>query len=131
MKIKIEEKTESPLLNRQDITFLVEHPSSSTPPRLDIRAKLAAMLNCQEDQLYIIKLQGQYGQFVTRGVAHYYSSKELALTHEQKYVLKRHTTEAATDTASAPSKKKAPIKEEETEEETEEEKAPPEEGKRS
>lgn len=130
MKIKIEEKTENPLLNRQDITFLVEHPNSSTPTRLDIRAKLAALLNCPEDQLYVIKLHGQYGQFVTRGLAHYYSSKELALTHEQKYVLKRHTTEAAADAASAPSKKKAPIEEEtegEPEEEGEEEKAPPEE----
>jgi ribosomal protein S24E len=93
MKIKIEEKQENPLLNRQDISFLVDHSGEATPPRIDVRAKLAAMLNCKEDQLYIVKFNGLFGQSITHGFAHLYPSKEVAFSSEQKYVLKRHVTE--------------------------------------
>ncbi len=96
MKIKIEEKHENSLLNRQDITFLVDHSGTATPPRNDVRAKLAAMLNSKEDQLYIIKLSGLYGQSTSQGYAHLYPTKEAALTHEQAYIIKRHTIEEAT-----------------------------------
>jgi small subunit ribosomal protein S24e len=90
MKINVEEKTENLLLNRQDITFQVDHTGSATPPRSDVRAKLAAILNCKEDQLYIIKLDGLYGQSTTQGYAHLYPSKEIALAQEQAHIIKRH-----------------------------------------
>ncbi|MFX1564997.1 MAG: 30S ribosomal protein S24e [Promethearchaeota archaeon] len=96
MKIKIEEKQENPLLSRQDITFQVDHSGEATPPRIDVRAKLAAMLNCKEDQLYIVKFNGLYGQSTTHGYAHLYPSKEVALSLEQKHILKRHATEEET-----------------------------------
>lgn len=102
MKIKIEDKQENSLLKRQDITFLVEHAGTSTPPRLDVRDKLAAQMNCQTDQLYIIKLQGLYGQSATRGLAHLYASKEEALAQEQAHIIKRHSTGEAAPAAPAP-----------------------------
>lgn len=102
MKIKIEEKHENPLLKRQDITFLVEHTGTATPPRLDVRDKLAAQMNCQTDQLYVIKLQGLYGQSSTRGLAHLYASKEEALAQEQAHIVRRHSTEEAAPAAPAP-----------------------------
>jgi len=114
MKIKIEEKTENPLLNRQDITFQVDHSGSATPPRSDVRAKLAAMLNCKEDQLYITKLDGQYGQSATLGYAHLYPSKEVAVTHEQSHIIKRHPAEEAAP--SPPKEPAAPAPEEKKEE---------------
>ncbi|MFX1576341.1 MAG: 30S ribosomal protein S24e [Promethearchaeota archaeon] len=101
MKIKIEEKHENPLLNRQDITFLVDHSGTATPPRIDVRAKLAAMLNCQEDQLYITKLIGLYGQSISQGKAHLFPSKEVALSQEQSYIIKRHSSEDVTPPPSA------------------------------
>ena len=85
MKIKIEEKHENSLLKRQDITFLVDHSGTATPSRIDLRAKLAAMLNSKEDQLYIIKLSGLYGQSTSQGYAHLYPTKEAALKQEQAY----------------------------------------------
>ncbi|MFX1319034.1 MAG: hypothetical protein ACFE9D_02250 [Promethearchaeota archaeon] len=96
MKIKIEEKNDNALLQRQEITFLIDHTGTATPPRVDARAKLAAMLNCKEDQLYIIKLVGQYGQSISQGYAHLYPSKEAAETQEQTYIKKRNGAEEAT-----------------------------------
>ena len=127
MKIKIKEKNENPLLKRQDITFLVEHSGTATPPRLDVRDKLAAQMNCQTDQLYVIKLQGLFGQSSTRGLAHLYASKEAALILEQNHIIKRHSTEEAAPAAPAP-----PTPKEEVEvapEEKIEEKPPKEEAK--
>jgi small subunit ribosomal protein S24e len=95
MKIKIEDKHENSLLNRQDITFLIDHTGNATPTRNDVRAKLAAMLNSKEDQLYIIKLSGLYGQSTSQGYAHLYPTKEAALKHEKAYIIKRHTIEEA------------------------------------
>ena len=122
MKIKIEEKHENPLLKRQDITFLVEHTGTATPPRVDVRDKLAAQMNCQTDQLYVIKLQGLYGQSTTRGLAHLYASKEEALTQEQAHIIKRHSTEEAAPAAPAPP---APKEEAEVAPEEKIEKKPP------
>ena len=118
MKIKIEEKHENILLTRQDITFLVDHSGTATPSRVDVRAKLAAMLNCKEDQLYIIKLTGLYGQSTSQGFAHLYPSKEVAVTHEQAHIIKRHTKEEAAPAPSmepaetAPEEPKEVLKEE-------------------
>jgi ribosomal protein S24E len=126
MKIKIEEKSANPLLNRQDITFTVEHTGTATPVRLDVRAKLVAMLNCKEEELYIIRLQGLYGQATAKGYAHLYPSKEAAIEHEPEYIIKRHTKEEAAAPEAppppAPKEEKAPAKEEKAP--AKEEKAP-------
>ena len=132
MKIKIEEKQENSLLNRQDITFLVDHTGDPTPTRNDVRAKLAAMLNSKEDQLYIIKLSGLYGQSTSHGYAHLYPTKEAALKYGHTYIIKRHSTEEAapppTPTEKVEEPKEAP-KEEERPPEKKEEKAKPKEEK--
>ena len=118
MKIKIEDKIDNPLLNRQDIHFTVEHPGTATPLRLDVRAKLVAMLNCKEEELFITKLSGLYGQATVKGLAHLYPSKEAALAHEQAYIIKRHAKGEVASTESPPSsapkeeKAKEPVKEE-------------------
>ena len=132
MKIKIEEKHENSLLKRQDITFLVEHTGTATPPRLDVRDKLAAQMNCQTDQLYVIKLQGLYGQSSTRGLAHLYASKEEALAQEQAHIVRRHSTEEAAPAAPAPPAPKEEVEaapEEKVEEKPPKKEKPPEEAK--
>ncbi len=123
MKIKIEDKKENLLLKRQDIMFFVEHTGTATPPRLNVRAKLAAMLNCKEDQLFIIKLNGLFGQSVAQGYAHLYPSKEAALMQEQTHIIKRHSQEepAPPVTAEPPPKEEV----ETTPKKPEEVKAPP------
>jgi small subunit ribosomal protein S24e len=132
MKIKIEEKHENPLLKRQDITFLVEHTGTATPPRIDVRDKLAAQMNCQTDQLYVIKLQGLFGQSATRGLAHLYASKEAALAQEQNHIINRHSTEEAAPAASAQPTPKEEVEvapEEKIEEKPPKKEEPPEEKK--
>jgi small subunit ribosomal protein S24e len=129
MKIKIEEKHENPLLKRQDITFLVEHTGTATPPRVDVRDKLAAQMNCQTDQLYVIKLQGLYGQSTTRGLAHLYASKEEAMTQEQTHIIKRHSTEEAAPAPPAPKEEPEIAPEEKIKEKPPKKEKPPEEAK--
>ncbi|MDO8123590.1 MAG: hypothetical protein Q6364_04355 [Candidatus Hermodarchaeota archaeon] len=132
MKIKIEEKHENSLLKRQDITFLVEHTGTATPPRLDVRDKLAAQMNCQTNQLYVIKLQGLFGQSSTRGLAHLYASKEEALAQEQNHIIKRHSTEEAPPAVPAPPAPKEEVEvapEEKIEEKPPKKEKPPEEAK--
>jgi small subunit ribosomal protein S24e len=129
MKIKIEEKHENPLLKRQDITFLVEHTGTATPPRVDVRDKLAAQMNCQTDQLYVIKLQGLYGQSTTRGLAHLYASKEEAMTQEQTHIIKRHSPEEAAPAPPAPKEEPEIAPEEKIKEKPPKKEKPPEEAK--
>lgn len=92
MQIKIQQKVENKLLNRQDVTFLVDHAGAPTPPRLEVRSKLAAVLNCKEDQVYIVALAGVFGSSTSKGEARFYPSSETALAREQKHILRRHKT---------------------------------------
>ena len=90
MQIKIQQKVENKLLKRQDVTFLVDHAGAPTPPRLEVRSKLAALLNCKEDQVYIVALAGVFGSSTSKGEARLYPSSETALAQEQKHILRRH-----------------------------------------
>lgn len=142
MQIKIQQKVENKLLNRQDITFLVDHAGAPTPPRLEVRAKLAAILNCKEDQLYIVAVAGVFGSSTSKGEARLYPSSEIALAREQKHILTRHKTKeerkveqekkAEAKAKEEEAKEKAPKKEakaKEAKEEGAEEKEPKKEGK--
>jgi ribosomal protein S24E len=115
MQIKIQQKVENKLLNRQDITFLVDHAGAPTPPRLEVRAKLAAMLNCKEDQLYIVAVAGVFGSSTSKGEARLYPSSEIALVREQKHILTRHKTKEERK-AEESKKAEAKAKEEEAKE---------------
>ena len=131
MQIKIQQKVENKLLNRQDITFLVDHAGAPTPPRLEVRAKLAAMLNCKEDQLYIVAVAGVFGSSTSKGEARLYPSLEIALVREQKHILTRHKTKeerkveedkkAEAKAKAEEAKEKAPKKEAKAKEAKEEE----------
>jgi ribosomal protein S24E len=142
MQIKIQQKAENKLLNRQDITFLVDHAGAPTPPRLEVRTKLAAMLNCKEAQLYIVALAGVFGSSTSKGEARLYPSSEIALAREQKHILTRHKTKeerkadedkkAEAKAKEEEAKEKAPKKEakaKEAKEEEAKEKEPEKEGK--
>jgi ribosomal protein S24E len=142
MQIKIQQKVENKLLNRQDVTFLVDHAGAPTPPRLEVRAKLAAILNCKEDQLYIVAVAGVFGSSTSKGEARLYPSSEIALAREQKHILTRHKTKeerkveeekkAEAKAKEEEAKEKEPKKEakaKEAKEEGAEEKEPKKEGK--
>jgi ribosomal protein S24E len=115
MQIKIQQKVENKLLNRQDITFLVDHAGAPTPPRLEVRTKLAAMLNCKEAQLYIVAVAGVFGSSTSKGEARLYPSSEIALAREQKHILTRHKTKEERK-AEEDKKAEAKAKEEEAKE---------------
>ncbi len=88
--LKIVEDKENKLIERREIQFIVEHLGNPTPSRLDIRAKLAAILDVNPETLFVIKTETEYGIGRTRGLAHIYETLERAMAIESKYIIERH-----------------------------------------
>lgn len=112
MEIIINSKKENQLLEREEITFTVNHDLKGTPSREEIRNKLAALLNVDIQKLFIEKVETDYGAAKSKGIANVYKSQERALLIEPKYIVKRHSGEKATE-----EKKEAKTKEKEKEKE--------------
>ncbi|MHA1212859.1 MAG: 30S ribosomal protein S24e [Candidatus Heimdallarchaeota archaeon] len=90
MKIKILEKKNNKLLDRMEVSFQVDS-EAETPRRLDVKAKLAALIN-HDDNLLIIKGIHQIrGMKKSKGIAHEYSSIEDLKRVEREYLINRNT----------------------------------------
>jgi small subunit ribosomal protein S24e len=94
MEIKILERKENPLLDREEVDFSVEYTESATPSRLAIKTKLAAMLNADADQTIIRRIDGHFGRQVSHGIAYVYPDVETAKRIESKHIIKRNTAGA-------------------------------------
>ena len=93
MEVRIISRKENPLLEREELVFIVEHDSQGTPPREEIRNKLAAMLDVDTQKLFIKKIESEYGIARSKGIARVYKSLERALLVEPKYIIKRNLGE--------------------------------------
>lgn len=92
-EIKIISEKENPLLERKEIEFIIFHAGQGTPKRVDIRKKLAAILNKDVDCVYIEHLYSKTGKPETRGEARIYKRKEKALAIEPKHIIERNKIE--------------------------------------
>ncbi|MFQ6120083.1 MAG: 30S ribosomal protein S24e [Methanosarcinales archaeon] len=90
MEIEIIEEKTNPLLNRQEITFKIEH-KDATPSRNYVKKKLVALLNSKPELVIIEKLSSQFGKKETLGYAKIYESRKRAEQIEREYILKRNT----------------------------------------
>ena len=90
MEIEIQSKTENPLLNRQEIHFLVQHNGEQTPKRELIRSELADKLKVKKDQIIVDHMNSHYGISTTIGYAKIYKSVKEAKNFEKDYLLKRN-----------------------------------------
>ncbi len=88
--INILSETENKLLNRKEIEFEITHPTSSTPKRLDIRKKIAAQFNKEENLTLIIQLDTKYGIGLTKGQARLYENATDIKKIEPAYMIKRN-----------------------------------------
>ena len=95
--IEIISDTENKLLNRQEIEFEINHPTSSTPNRLEIKKKIAAQFNKEEALTIIKKLETKYGIGLTIGQARIYNSMIDIQDIEPAYVIKRNNPEEKTE----------------------------------
>lgn len=109
MEIKLKNRKENPLMEREEIKFEVEHQNSPTPSRAEVMEELASELDVSEDLILIDKLATLHGRHTASGMARIYESEERLKELEPEFLSDR--TE----------KSKGKSEESEAEEDTEEE----------
>ncbi len=76
--IEILEEKKNPLIDRNEIKFRIDHFNESTPNRLEIKKKIAALKNSNEKFTIIRKIQTHFGGAYDIGIANIYEeAKEL------------------------------------------------------
>ena len=76
--IEILEEKKNPLIDRNEIKFRIDHFNESTPNRLEIKKKIAALKNSNEKFTIIRKIQTHFGGAYDIGTANIYEeAKEL------------------------------------------------------
>lgn len=99
MEVKLVSRSKNPFFNREEVTFVVEHEGEGTPSRVEVRRRLAALLNVSLDQVFVKKIEAEYGVGQSKGVARIYSSKDAALQIEPDYIIKRNLGEESKSAA--------------------------------
>ena len=100
MDIKITNNTRNELLSRNEIGFTATY-DGSTPTRIDIGAKIAALQNVPVNNLVLSPLESKFGSRSISGVARIYDTPELLKSTEREYLIKRGQSQKAEDTAVA------------------------------
>jgi len=104
MEININQQTENPLLNRKEIHFNCTYQGESTPKVLEVKSRLAAVLDADKKLLVVDKLNPQFGEGKAQGYAKLYDSEKSLTEIERKHILEKNQE---------PQKEEAPEKEEE------------------
>ncbi|MFQ6081614.1 MAG: 30S ribosomal protein S24e [Candidatus Bathyarchaeia archaeon] len=91
MKIKIVSRRRNPLLKRMEITFEVDHSDTGgTPPRFEVRERLAKAVNADLELVYIKRMVTKTGTMTAFGEANVYDSLGQAKLVEPKHILARY-----------------------------------------
>ncbi len=100
MKIKIVSQEFNPLLKRKEIVFKVEHADTGgTPPRLEVKKKLASKLKTKLELVYIRKMETKTGTMIAVGEANAYDSVEQAKLLEPEHIVVRNAPPAPSEKA--------------------------------
>ena len=89
MDISIIEDKSNALLNRRELNFTATF-EGSTPSRIDIKNKLAAMLNVPRELVIIQNIDNKFGKQEAEGYAKIYEEAARMAQVEREYVLKRN-----------------------------------------
>jgi small subunit ribosomal protein S24e len=89
VKIEIVNNQRNELLKRNEVKFRILHEGSGTPSRVEVRQKLAASLDVNEERIYINKFETETGSMRAIGEANVYDSAEQAKLTEPKYIILR------------------------------------------
>jgi len=109
MEIEIISEKYNPLLKRKEVVFEVKHEQTrGTPPRFEIRTKLAEMLKTKLEQVYVRKVETKTGTMIALGEANAYDSVEQAMRIEPKYVIERNTPKEKAEEVEKPEKPEKP-----------------------
>ena len=92
MKVKIISKEYNPLLKRREVAFEVDHTETGeTPPRLEVRKKLASLLKTDLELVFVKRVETNRGTMVAVGEANSYDSIEQAKLVEPEHIIARNT----------------------------------------
>ncbi|NYT19484.1 MAG: 30S ribosomal protein S24e [Methanosarcinales archaeon] len=89
MDINITEDKNNALLNRREVRFDATF-DGATPSRLDVKNRLAAMLNVPLELVILQKFDNSYGVSAAEGYAKIYEDADRMKVVEKEYVLKRN-----------------------------------------
>ena len=121
MKVKIVSKEYNPLLKRKEVAFKVEHAETGgTPPRFEVRKKLASLLKKDLELVYVEKMETKTGTMTAVGEANAYDSIEQAKLVEPKHIVTRNVLPKQPEESRTPEKPEKAKKPEEQEEKKEE-----------
>lgn len=119
MEIKLKNRKENPLMEREKIKFEVEHQNSPTPSRAEVMEELASELDVSEDLIVIDKLATLHGRHTASGIVRIYESEEILKELEPDFLSDR--TEKSKESKAEEDTEEKTESEEEMEEESEEE----------
>jgi small subunit ribosomal protein S24e len=91
VKTEIVNNQRNDLLKRNEVKFSIYHEEGGTPSRVDVKQKLAASLDVNEERIYISKYGTKTGSMITVGEANVYDSVEQAKMIEPKYIILRNS----------------------------------------
>ncbi|MFX0034360.1 MAG: 30S ribosomal protein S24e [Candidatus Hermodarchaeota archaeon] len=78
LNIEITEEKKNPLIDRTEITFRIDHFGASSPNRLEVKKKIAALQGSNEKLTIVRNLKTHFGASYTIGKAYIYKdAKEL------------------------------------------------------
>lgn len=92
MSFKIEktEEKKNPLINRIELRFRIDHFGASTPNRLDVKKKIAALQSSNEKLTIIKHLDTYFGKSYTNGIAYIYEDSTEMQFFEPFHILVRN-----------------------------------------
>lgn len=88
MEIKITSNTRNELLSRSEVAFTANY-EGATPSRMDIGAKIAALMNAPVENLVLSPLQSRFGVRAVQGVARIYDTEEALKATERSFLIAR------------------------------------------
>ncbi|AEH60357.1 Ribosomal protein S24e [Methanosalsum zhilinae DSM 4017] len=90
MDISIKEDKNNALLHRRELNFVASY-DGATPKRIDVRNKLAAMLNIDSELVVIQSITNMFGKQEASGYAKVYEDADYMKKIESKHILNRNT----------------------------------------
>jgi len=78
------------LLKRLEVRFRINHEKSGTPTRIEVRRRLASILDVDEERVYVKKFETKTGTMTAYGEANVYDSVSQAEYVEPEHIILRN-----------------------------------------
>ncbi|MFW9998787.1 MAG: 30S ribosomal protein S24e [Candidatus Hodarchaeota archaeon] len=110
LNVEIKEEKKNPLIDRVELSFRIDHFSESTPNRLDVKKKIAALQGTDEKLTIITNLKTRFGASHTIGKAHIYTDANELQFYEPFHIQVRNLEKEKRTEINQLKKRKQPYK---------------------